>query len=94
MDSIEEVKFWVSKAKEADTELKVFGASKHKYQFELSASMADVRAFEQKHGLKLPENYVRVLTELGSGAGPYYGLYLIEFNLALAHTGRCFCFHA
>ena len=75
MDFIEEIKFWVNKAKEADPELKVFGASKHKYQFDLRASMADVRAFEQKHGLKLPENYVRVLTELGSGAGPYYGLY-------------------
>lgn len=75
MDFIEEVKYWVSKAREADLELKVFGASTHKYQFGSRASMADVRAFEQKHGLKLPENYVRVLTELGSGAGPYYGLY-------------------
>lgn len=75
MDFIEEVKYWVSKAKEADPELKVFGASKHKYQFDVCADMVEIRAFEQKHGLKLPENYVRVLTELGSGAGPYYGLY-------------------
>lgn len=75
MDFIEEVKFWVNKAKEADPELKVFGASEHKYQFDVCADMAEIRAFEQKHGLKLPENYVRVLTELGSGAGPYYGLY-------------------
>lgn len=78
MDFIDEVRYWVSKAREADPELKVFGASKHKYQFELRASMENVRTFEKKHGLKLPDNYVRVLTELGSGAGPYYGLYPIS----------------
>ena len=78
MDFIEEVRYWVKKAREADPEFKVFGASKHKYQFENRADMAEIRAFEQKHGLKLPENYVRVLTELGSGAGPYYGLYPVS----------------
>ena len=65
----------MEKAREAAPEFKVFGASKHKYQFEARADMTEIRAFEQKHGLKLPENYVRVLTELGSGAGTYYGLY-------------------
>ena len=78
MDFIEEVRYWVKKAREADPEFKVFGASKHKYQFDVRTDMAEIRAFEQKHGLKLPENYVRVLTELGSGAGPYYGLYPVS----------------
>ena len=79
MDFIEEVKFWVSKAREADPELKLFGASKHKYQFAAPVSLTEVRAFEQKHDIKLPENYVRVLTELGNGgAGPYYGLYPLD----------------
>ncbi|MBR6983076.1 MAG: SMI1/KNR4 family protein [Ruminococcus sp.] len=79
MDFIEEVKFWVSKAKAADPELKVFGASSHKYEFDPPADISEVRAFEQKHGIKLPENYVRVLTELGNGgAGPDYGLYPVE----------------
>ena len=76
MDFIEEVKYWVSKAIEADPELKVFGASSHKYQFAPPIDMKEVLAFEQKHDIKLPENYVRILTELGNGGpGPYYGLY-------------------
>ena len=76
MDFIEEVKFWVSKAREADPELKVFGASSHKYRFAPPINLQEVRAFEQKHDIKLPENYVRILTELGNGGpGPYYGLY-------------------
>ena len=74
VDFIEEVKYWVSKAIEADPELKVFGASSHKYQFAPPIDMKDVLAFEQKHDIKLPENYVRILTELGNGGpGPYYG---------------------
>ena len=71
MDFIEEVRIWIEKAKAADPELKVFGAYKHKYEFDPPADISEVRAFEQKHGMKLPENYVRVLTELGNGgAGP------------------------
>lgn len=79
MDFIEEVRIWLEKAKAADPELKVFGASSHKYEFNAPADISEVRAFEQKHGIKLPENYVRVLTELGNGgAGPDYGLYPVE----------------
>ena len=39
MDFIEEVKYWVSKAREADPELKVFGASKHKYSVHLAEKL-------------------------------------------------------
>lgn len=74
MDFIEEVKYWVNKARDADPGLKVFGASGHKYQFESPVDMSEIHDYEQKYGLKLPENYVRILTELGCGAGPYYGL--------------------
>ena len=84
MDFIEEVKYWVEKAREADPQCKVSGSGKHGYRFEKPISLAEVRTFEELHHLKLPENYVRVLTELGNGgAGPYYGLYSlyeIEFD--------------
>lgn len=84
MDFIEEVKYWVNKAREADSHFKVLGSAKHGYRFAPPISLSEVRAFEELHHLKLPENYVRVLTELGNGgAGPYYELYPlyeIEFD--------------
>ena len=74
MDFIEEVKYWVNKAREADSHFKVPGSTKHGYRFAPPISLSEVRAFEELHHVKLPENYVRVLTELGNGgAGPYYG---------------------
>jgi len=78
-DFIEELKFWVAKAKEADPEFKIFGSKKHKYTFNDPVSLNEVREFEKKYEIKLPENYVRVLTEVGNGgAGPYYGLYPLK----------------
>jgi len=78
-DFIEELKFWVAKAKEADPEYKIFGSKKHKYTFNDPISLNEVREFEKEHEIKLPENYVRVLTEIGNGgAGPYYGLYPLK----------------
>ena len=79
MDFIEEAKYWIEKAREADPEFRVFGAEAHKYGFRPTIPLEEVRAFEQEHQLRLPENYVRVLTELGNGgAGPYYGLYPLD----------------
>jgi SMI1 / KNR4 family (SUKH-1) len=52
---------------------KVFGAG---HRFELTRhSPAQILLFEEQLGVRLPEEYVQVLTETGSGAGPYYGLF-------------------
>jgi len=78
-DFIAELKFWVAKAKEADPSFEVFGSTCHKYNFYDPISVNEVRTFEKEHNIKLPENYVRVLTELGNGgAGPYYGFYPLK----------------
>ena len=66
-------------AKNADKDLKVFGASSHKYQLNPVTTLDKVQEFEKKYGLKLPEAYVKFLTEIGNGgAGPDYGLYSLE----------------
>ncbi len=86
-DFIQELKYWMEKAREADPKFQVFGSETHKYRFEKPVSLEKVRAFEEKHRMKLPENYVRVLTELGNGgAGPYYGLHSLEKLYGVGYT--------
>lgn len=69
----------LEKAKVADPTLQIFGASKHKYQLNPPVSREEVAALEGDFNIKLPEDYVYFLTEIGNGgAGPYYGLYSLE----------------
>jgi hypothetical protein len=54
---------------------RVFGAGYKGHHFELTLHSPDeITVFEEQLGVRLPEEYVRLLTETGSGAGPYYGL--------------------
>ncbi|WFL79023.1 SMI1/KNR4 family protein [Altererythrobacter arenosus] len=48
----------------------------HHYRMEPTASEHQVAAFEQAHGVTLPEDYRKFLIELGNGgAGPGYGIF-------------------
>jgi hypothetical protein len=54
----------------------VFGPGLKVPRFELVRHSADeIALFEEQLGVRLPEEYIRVLVETGSGAGPYYGLF-------------------
>ena len=75
----EKIKELARLAGEADPGLKVFGSGKHKYRFNPAASLDEVRDFESKVGMKLPEDYVTFLTQVGNGgAGVDYGMYSIQ----------------
>src|SRR3954470_24722266 len=59
-----------------DPRRRVFGAAAHQYQLNLPLSFSMVQAFAERHGVSLPEDYRRFVTEIGNGgAGPYYGLF-------------------
>ena len=69
-------------AKARDPGLEIFGADSHRYAFNPPASRRDVGEFEEKTGVRLPEDYVAFLTTIGNGgpghfggAGPYHGVY-------------------
>lgn len=72
-------------AKLADPDLQVFGADSHDYVLHPPCSLQHVQAFERDYGISLPEAYRCFITEvghggtgyLGSGAGPFYGLYAL-----------------
>lgn len=60
-----------------DGDLKVFGSEKHKYK---TGTITEQEAANLL-GQGLPPDYVLLLQEVGSGAGPYYGLYPIWQSL-------------
>ena len=72
----------LAKAKAADKDLEVFGASSHKYHLNPPVSEAEVLAFEKKYGVSLPKDYRAFVQTIGDAnaqkldtmAGPYYGL--------------------
>jgi hypothetical protein len=54
----------------------VFGAGDRGHKFELTPHSSDeIALFEEQLGVRLPEEYIRLLMETGSGAGPFYGLF-------------------
>jgi hypothetical protein len=61
---------------ERDRALKHFGALGHRYRLNAQLSESEVTAFEQRHGIRLPEDYRGFLIRIGNGgAGPYYGVF-------------------
>ncbi|MEU9111069.1 SMI1/KNR4 family protein [Streptomyces sp. NPDC048483] len=58
-----------------DPERAAFGADTHRYQLAPALPEAEVRAFEEGHGIELPAAYRSFVTKVGNGpAGPSYGL--------------------
>jgi len=75
----EYIKALVKRAGEIDKHREVFGASKHQYRLNPVVSIDKIHRFESQYNVKLPEEYIFFLTMVGNGgAGPYYGLYMLE----------------
>ncbi|MFD3530785.1 SMI1/KNR4 family protein [Streptomyces sp. NPDC058664] len=58
-----------------DPERKRFGAVTHRYELAPALPDAEISAFEEEHGIRLPPDYRSFVAEVGNGpAGPAYGL--------------------
>ena len=81
-----------STAKELDDGLKQYGSDLHRHEFAPVAALSDVRDFEERHNIKLPQSYVEFLTQVGNGgAGPDFGLLSLqqlELRNFYAHSNR------
>ncbi|MBN2495259.1 MAG: SMI1/KNR4 family protein [Deltaproteobacteria bacterium] len=61
---------------ESDPNHEMFGAGGHKYELHPTMPIEEITRFEEKHEIKLPDDYRIFLTQLGNGgAGPYYGVF-------------------
>lgn len=89
LNQIERIKRKLILAKDADKNLKVFGASSHKYTLGKTVSNDDLLSFEKEYNLELPEHYKAFLFHIGNGgisyansaAGPGYGIYPLGKNV-------------
>ena len=73
------IKDLVKRAGKKDENRDVFGSSRHGYKLNPTVTREEVRQFEERFHLTLPDEYVFFLTKVGNGgAGPYYGLYSLE----------------
>jgi SMI1 / KNR4 family (SUKH-1) len=86
---IDRIKDKLEIAKEVDSDLKVFGASSHKYFINNPINIELLREIENKHNIVLPDCYKEFLTQVGHGggshsrcaAGPFYGIFPVNHML-------------
>lgn len=76
MPTLEEIRTRLDRLRLADRRRRLFGASEHRYELATCIGADALRAFEERHAIRLPEDYRAFLSELGNGgAGPFYGLF-------------------
>lgn len=88
LNQIERIKSKLLIAKNADQDLKVFGADSHKYFLGETVNNDEILKFEKEYNLELPEDYKNFLLHIGNGgisyadssAGPGYGIYPLGKN--------------
>jgi hypothetical protein len=58
------------------SKISVFGSGSHHFELEPTTGEAAVKAFENRHGIRLPSEYRDFIVRIGNGgAGPYYGVF-------------------
>lgn len=73
---LETIKEKIEQLKKLDKELDIFGSDNHKYKIAPALSEEQILAYENKNGIRLPEDYRNYLLHVGNGGvGPFYGLY-------------------
>lgn len=79
---LEKIKVDLAFLKEADPSCELFGARRHKYNFNSPLKESEVESFERRFNIRLPEDYRCFIMNIGNGgAGPYYGLETLENSL-------------
>lgn len=88
LNQIQRIKNKLILAKNADKDLKVFGASSHQYTLGETVGIDEILSFENDYNVVLPEDYKAFLLHIGNGgisyansaAGPGYGIYPLGKN--------------
>ena len=94
LPQIKQIKLKLRKAKSVDQDLKVFGASSHKYLVSPPLNRSEIEAFESKYNISLPESFKIFLLNIGNGgisfansaAGPFYGIYPLGHKVNISYN--------
>ncbi len=86
LNDISRLKSLLKQMQTADPGFRVSGSKSHRYQLGPTLSEFEIAGFEQKHGIRLPDDYRLFLREAGhdpaascrTGAGPSYGMHTLE----------------
>jgi hypothetical protein len=72
----ESVRNAIEALRQRDAAFELFGALRHRYEFNPRLSELKVAEFEGRYGIRLPEAYRHFLLNVGDGgAGPSYGVF-------------------
>ena len=72
----ERVRSAIEALRQRDSALEKFGALGHRYYLNPPLTEPEVMRFEERHGIRLPEDYRDFVLNVGDGgAGPYYGVF-------------------
>jgi hypothetical protein len=74
MDVLEDIARRVGALRQRPGFSKVFGAEKHRFQLRRHTE-EEVALLELHLGVGMPDSFRQFLMEMGSGAGPYYGIW-------------------
>lgn len=78
-DQIQRIQQKLPLAKQMDSDEELFGADSHHYQLNPPLDMAQIEQWQRRTGVRLSQEYVQFMTQLGNGgAGPYYGIERFE----------------
>ncbi|MDR6571051.1 SMI1/KNR4 family protein [Chitinophaga ginsengisegetis] len=85
-EQIERIRTKLAAAKQKDQQLKVFGASYHKYVIHQPLEESELSDFENAYNISLPGSFRAFLLHVGNGgisqagsaAGPFYGIYPLK----------------
>lgn len=79
MEFANEIRRKLTELASLDPDLHEWGAEKHGYRLNATATREQVERYEKKHRIRLPEPYVIFLLNVGNGgAGPGMGLYTFD----------------
>jgi hypothetical protein len=84
-ERLKEISNKLNYLKKADRHFEIFGSASHRYISE-KASENEIAEFESNNKIALPSALKEFLLNIGSGAGPQYGIYALT-QMQREHQG-------
>lgn len=92
MIDVERIISKIDELNEIDSQRRVFASDSHQYKFNTCLAEVELSQFEEKHGIRLPDDYKEFLLKVGNGgAGPGYGVLPLNQFYHIGKWARRIC---